>query len=124
MSPDSRFLAYRSTESGTEEIYVQPFPPNGSKWQVSTSGGIEAFWADDGRQLYYISGNKLMLVSVSTEHGKFEAGIPKPLFETRLAVPTRNRVAPARNGQRFLVNRAMAQTESGSVTVLLNCRRC
>ena len=66
-SPDGRFLAYRSSESGRAEIYVQPFPATGAKWQVSTDGGSEAVWARDGRELFFRSGTKFMAVDVSLD---------------------------------------------------------
>ncbi len=52
-SPDGRFLAYTSDESGREEIFVQPFPRTGAKWQVSAAGGFETAWRDDGREIFY-----------------------------------------------------------------------
>jgi Tol biopolymer transport system component len=118
-SPDGRFMAYRSTESGAEEIYVQPFPPSGGKWQVSTSGGSEAFWGEDGKQLFYVSGSNLMMVPVKTQGG-FEVGISKLLFELRLPNPARNRVVGVGNGHHFLANMPISRSEQGSMTVLLN----
>jgi Tol biopolymer transport system component len=121
LSPDGRFLAYRSTESGSEEIYVQPFPPSGAKWQVSTSGGAEAFWREDGKQLFYVSDSKLMMVPVETRGGRFEVGVPHSLFDLQLtADPARNRIVGVGNGRRFLVNMSVSSSEPGSMTVLLN----
>jgi Tol biopolymer transport system component len=121
LSPDGRFLAYRSTESGSEEIYVQTFPPSGAKWQVSTSGGAEAFWREDGKQLFYVSGSTLMMTAVETRGGRFEAGVPRPLFDVQLATdPARNRIVGEGNGRRFLVNMAPSSSARGSMTVLLN----
>jgi Tol biopolymer transport system component len=120
-SPDGKLLAYRSTESGRDEIYVQPFPPTGVKWQVSSAGGSEEFWGADGKQLFYVSGDKLMVVPVIMLGGKFEAGVPKPLFEMQLPAATRNRVVVVGNGSRFLVNTAISHAEQGgSMTVLVN----
>jgi Tol biopolymer transport system component len=120
LSPDGRFLAYRSTESGAEGIYVQPFPPSGAKWQVSDAGGAEAFWGEDGKQLFYVSGSKLMMVPVETQAGRFEAGVPKPLFDLQLPTdPARNCIVGVGNGRRFLVN-MLSSSEQGRMIVLLN----
>jgi Tol biopolymer transport system component/predicted Ser/Thr protein kinase len=119
LSPDSSFMAYHSNESGAEEIYVQPFPPSGAKWQISTAGGTEAFWGKDGKQLFFVSGNNLMVVPVRTYGGQFEAGAPTLLFGLQLPPVTRNRVLGAGNG-RFLVNMLSSRRVQGSMTVLLN----
>jgi dipeptidyl aminopeptidase/acylaminoacyl peptidase len=80
VSPDGRWLAYASNESGRQEVYVQPFPSLGGKWQVSTTGGAEPRWSRDGRQLVYSNGNKMMSVEVETKSG-FAAGSPRLLFD-------------------------------------------
>ena len=59
-SPDGHWLAYRSNESGRQEIYVQPFPATGAKWQISAEGGEEAAWAGSGREIFYRNGGKMM----------------------------------------------------------------
>jgi len=79
-SPDGRWLAYVSDESGRREVYVQPFPGPGGKWMISTGGGTEPVWARDGRELFYRSGDKLMAVTVATQPA-FVAGLPRALFE-------------------------------------------
>jgi serine/threonine protein kinase len=81
VSRDGRWIAYAADETGKFEIYVQDFPPKGGKWQISTAGGYYHMWRADGRELLYISGTKLMSVEVKTDAGRFEAGIPKPLFD-------------------------------------------
>ena len=69
LSPDGRWLAYTSTESGKPEVYVRPFPDVGSaKWQVSLSGGNTPVWAHSGRELFYLDGN-LAMVSVTVQLG-------------------------------------------------------
>jgi hypothetical protein len=124
LSPNSRYLAYTSNQSGRQrEVYVQPFPPTGARWQVSPSGGTEPQWRDDSKELYYVSGNRLMAVSVKTDGASFEAGVPRVLFEARF-IPLgagRNRYVAARDG-RFLVNTLpeQTQTERSSISVLLN----
>src|SRR5262249_7143580 len=66
-SPNGRFVAYSSNESGRPEIYVQPFPDaSGGKWPISSGGGVEPRWSKDGNELFYFSGRKLMSVEVKT----------------------------------------------------------
>jgi Tol biopolymer transport system component len=123
LSPNSKFLAYASRDSGRPfQVYVQPFPSSGGRWQVSPTGGMEPQWKADGKELYYVSGSKLMAVAVRTEGAGFEAGVPRVLFEARFAAQgRRNRYVAARDG-RFLVNTLPEQTqpERSSISVLVN----
>jgi serine/threonine-protein kinase len=83
LSPDGRWLAYASTESGTMEIYVRPFPATGTaKWQVSTAGGIEPIWAGNGRELFYISGKSEMMAAEIQPGPTFSVGEQHRLFST------------------------------------------
>lgn len=76
VSPDGRWLAYVSDESGSEEIYLRPFPPMEGRWQVSTGGGTRPRWRDDGRELLFLSPNSdVMAVPV-------EVGSPSPRLDT------------------------------------------
>ena len=79
-SPDGRWLAYVSDESGRYEIYVQPFPGPGGKWQISTAGGTQPLWARNGQELFYRNGPQMMVVGITAQPG-FSAGNPKLLFE-------------------------------------------
>jgi Tol biopolymer transport system component len=122
-SPDGRWLAYYSNESGRFEIYVQPYPGPGGKWQISTEGGTEPVWNPNGRELFYRSGDKMMAVDISTQAG-FAAGKPRMLFEGRYETapfPIANYdVSP--DGQRFLMLKAIkqAQTAPTQINVVLN----
>jgi Tol biopolymer transport system component len=112
-SPDSRWLAYVSDESGRYEVYVQPYPGPGGKWQISTEGGGEPVWNRNGKELFYRNGDKLMAVDITTQHG-FAAGKPRMLFEGRYELPP----VPIDNydvsldGQRFLMIKPSEQTAS------------
>jgi hypothetical protein len=89
---------------------------------VSPSDGTEPRWKADGKELYYVSGNKLLAVPVKTDGARFEAGVPRVLFEARFAAQgRRNRYVAARDG-RFLVNTLpeQTQTERSSISVLVN----
>jgi serine/threonine protein kinase len=106
VSPDDRWIAYASDESGTNQIYVRPFPKGEGKWQISTQGANEPRWSADGTELYYVTlPNVLTVVKVETRNG-FRPGIPKPLFTAPFASGAdddRNHYAVHGNGDRFLV---------------------
>jgi serine/threonine-protein kinase len=81
MSPDGRWVAYESTETGRNEIYVRPFPDvNGGKWQVSTGGGINPRWSHDGRELFYVDGASVMTAAQVETAGSFRVASRTPLF--------------------------------------------
>jgi Tol biopolymer transport system component len=77
-SPDGKWIAYTSVETGRFEVFVQPFPPTGAKFQVTTQGGGHALWSPDGKELFFDNGRQLFVVSVQTS-GKFSAGAASPL---------------------------------------------
>jgi Tol biopolymer transport system component len=122
-SPDGRWLAYISNESGRYEIYVQSYPGPGGKWQISTEGGSEPVWNRNGRELFYQRGDKMMAVDIATQSG-FAAGTPRMLFEGRYEaapVPVANYdVSP--DGQRFLMLKPIEQAEAAptQINVVLN----
>ena len=104
-SPDGRWLAYESDESGQEEIYVRPFPEAEGKWQISTGGGTQPMWAWNGRELFYRNGDKMMSSSVETTT-MFTAAKPKLLFEglyEKGSNPFFANYDVARDDQRFLM---------------------
>jgi Tol biopolymer transport system component len=126
-SPDSRWVAYASDESGKLEVYVQPFPASGGKWLISSGGGVQPRWRSDGRELYYIAPDRsLMAVDIKTTAG-FEAGVPKALFASRvLPIQTSAtgsyRYAPTANGQRFVLAALEESPSDTPFTVVLNWR--
>jgi serine/threonine protein kinase/Tol biopolymer transport system component len=81
-SPDGRWVAYVSNESGRDEVYVQPFPGSEGKWMISVDGGSYPRWAPNGREVFFLSGSKVMSVPVETQ-STFKAGTPRGLFENR-----------------------------------------
>jgi Tol biopolymer transport system component len=125
-SPDGHWLAYRSNETGRWEVYVQSYPPGHGKWQISTDGGGQGMWAPTGRELFYKSANRMMVVDIELG-ATFKAGTPRALFE--MPLPDRAPDDPDRFGvtpdaQRFLVL-TTATGEKGAVstppiTVVLN----
>ena len=122
-SPDGRWLSYISNESGRYEVYVQPYPGPGGKWQISTEGGTEPVWNPNGRELFYRSGDKMMAVDIATQPS-FTFGKPRMLFEGQYqlsSVPAVNYdVSP--DGQRFLMIKASEQEQAGptQINVVLN----
>jgi Tol biopolymer transport system component len=109
ISPDGRWLAYSSNESGKEEVYVRPFPDveSGGRWQISTNGGDSPLWSPDGNELFYRQGDSIMSVAVETAP-IFKPGNPKFLFKgTNISSndPTAERttwdIHP--NGKKFLM---------------------
>ena len=80
LSPDGKWLAYVSNESGSSDVYVQPFPGPGPKWLVSTDGGSDPVWARNSRELFYRRGRQMMVVSVALRE-EFSSGRPQRLFD-------------------------------------------
>lgn len=101
ISPNGRWLAYTSTESGREEIYVQRFPGGGGKQLVSTQGGDLSIWSRDGQELFFRNGDKMMAVSISPEDGVISAS-PRLLFEQRFVQGIGLNYDVAPDGRRFL----------------------
>jgi Tol biopolymer transport system component len=127
-SPDGRWLAYASFETGRFEIYVQPVPNSGApvggaRWQISTAGGQEPVWRSDGKELFYLDTN-LRLMAVPIKAGAaIEAGKPRTLFETR-AIPPGPTISRSydvtADGQRFLINTMLGDAEQRPITVVVN----
>ena len=124
-SPDARFVAYVSDESGRSEVYVRSFPAStGGKWAVSNGGGYQPRWRADGKELLYFSGRgQLLSVDVGSGAG-FEAGSPRILFSTSIfgGGSSINNwywdIAP--DGQRMLFNAGSSESGTSLVTVVLN----
>ena len=124
-SPDVRWIAYQSNESGRGEIYVQPFPGPGAKLQVSTNGGSQVRWRRDGKELFYIApDNKLMAVpiTVAPNGQTLEPGTPVELFPTQIASNPagRQQYAVSSDGQRFLILVEPEGATASPITVILN----
>jgi serine/threonine-protein kinase len=117
LSPDDRWLAYQSNQSGQLEVYVRPFGRPGGIETVSTNGGHYAVWSKDGSELFYFEGNSLMSVAVSTARPTFTMGTPTKLFEGEFE-PEYD-VSP--DGQRFImVERVKSETIMRQINIALN----
>jgi Tol biopolymer transport system component len=122
-SPDGKWLAYVSEESGKAQVYVQRLSDAGGRWQISASGGDHPAWSRDGREVFYVAAdNKLIAVEVRTSPG-FEAGTPRVLFQTRMKnVGGR---APGRDYDvasdgRFVINTVAGEAQVAPITLVQN----
>jgi dipeptidyl aminopeptidase/acylaminoacyl peptidase len=129
VSPDGKWIAYESNESGRFEIYAQPFPKPGERVRISTTGGAQAEWSRDGRELFYVGlDEQLMAVPlrVSPDGNTLEPGPAAPLFVTHIpngAVQsggTRNQYVVSPDGQRFLVITRAEDASTLPITLILN----
>jgi len=120
VSPDQRWIAYNSTESGRWEVYVATFPGFTGKRQVSKDGGAQALWRRDGKELFYLSlDGKLMAVDVRAG-ATIETGVPHALFQTRLVVEgNMDQYCVTGNGKRFILGEPVGESTT-SITVVLN----
>jgi serine/threonine-protein kinase len=129
-SPDGRWIAYASNESGSNEIYVRPFPAgvppgSGGKWQISSGGGLYAFWSKDTHELFYeTADNRIMAVDYSINGDSFVAGKPRAWYDKPLFYPGSSNLDLAPNGKRFAVftlpGSAPGTVGSVHVTMLFN----
>jgi Tol biopolymer transport system component len=127
-SPDGKWVAYSSNESGTLEVYVRPFPASsGGKWLVSNGGGNEVRWRPDGKELFYIApSGALMAAPVNATGSALEVATPKALFRTEIlgglggGATNSWRYAVSKDGQRFLINSTMEQSVSAPITIVTN----
>jgi Tol biopolymer transport system component len=124
LSPDGKWMAYASKESGRTEIYVRPFPSGGGKWQISTEGATQPRWRADGKELYFL-GLDQTVVAVPIESGRpgFRTGRSEKLFHAPLlanAVGT-DEYVPSSDGQRFLIAYSIEEAGlSTPITVVLD----
>ena len=123
-SPDGRWVAYTTNESGEFEIVVQPSPEPTGKWQISTGGGHDPRWRADGRELYFVAADgTLMAATVVPSGSTFQALTPVALFTTRIVGTAVNNALPqyavSRDG-RFLINELAGDTTASPITLLVN----
>jgi Tol biopolymer transport system component len=125
-SPDGRWIAYRSDESGSTEIYVRPFPASrDGEWQISSGGGLYAFWSSNGRELFYeAADNRIMVMDYTVDGASFVPGKPRVWSDKQLFYPGTLNLDLAPDGKRFAVF-ALPEAVPGAkrsvhVTMLLN----
>jgi hypothetical protein len=125
LSPDVRFLAYVSEETGVPQVYVQSFPNGEQRVQVSSQGGTEPRWRQDGRELFFLRADRMMMATPVLLGPEFKAAEPRPLFQTRvpiLANAYRLHYDVSADGQRFLVNTAPAFVPTPAIHIVLDWR--
>src|SRR5437763_7406566 len=124
ISPDGKWLAYASDESGNWEIYVTTFPGTAGKWQVSRGGGNEPRWRGDGKEIFYLGPNGMITAVPVSSQGGFATGTPTPLFQFhgRAAISSTDAFSydVTKDGKRFLVNRYVKPEKITPLTVVLN----
>ena len=106
-SPDGRWMAYASDEAGHQEVYVQPLPQNGDKIRISTAGGEQPMWRGDGKELFFLSPNAMMMsvpIRGSGDGRTLDAGAVQPLFNTGVLMTNKRQYAVTGDGSRFLLN--------------------
>jgi serine/threonine protein kinase len=121
-SPDGRYLAHVSDESGKAEVYVRTFPAAGGKWQVSTGGGRSPLWRRDGKEIFFmkVPENTLMAADVRAGPG-LEVGTPRVLFQTRIKWSDAGvEYAVSPDGSRFLINSLVDEGRVEAFTVVQN----
>jgi len=127
-SPDGKWIAYQSIESGRFEIYVQPFPGPGGKFQISSNGGAQVRWNRNGKEIFYVSLDSKMMaapVKLSADGKSLENGAPVALFPVRIGggpVPgtSHQQYAVSSDGQRFLVNVPADEGTASPITIIYN----
>ncbi len=118
-SPDGRWIAYYSNESGKQEIYIAPFPGPGVKRQVSVSGGRDPRWRRDGKEIFYVGGGHLMAAEVHAKGASIEVGTVQQLIG-RIRTGRGYQYDVSADGQRFLVVSAPDQTANDPLTIVEN----
>ena len=121
ISPDVRWLAYVSDESGRWEVYAQPFLSPGGKWQISSNGGAQPQWSHDGKELFYVASDQTLMAVPVHAGESLDPGAPKPLFQLLTpndAISSSYDVAP--DDQRFLVSTRVGEEVSAPLTVVIN----
>ena len=126
LSPNGQWLAYTSDESGTLEVYARSFPSGGDKRRVSTNGGVQPKWRNDGKEIFYLSADRRLMSIEVRSLSPLILGEPRPLFSTGITGPiavapsSNNHYAVTRDGQRFFVNTSIDQQNIAPITVVVN----
>jgi eukaryotic-like serine/threonine-protein kinase len=124
ISPDGKWLAYASDESGDWEVYITPFPGTGGKLQVSRGGGTEPRWRGDGKEIFYLSPSEQIISVAVSGAGGLSTGMPAPLFQVHPRAPVSSSdifsYDVTADGQRFLVNQYAKPAEIPPLNIVLN----
>jgi dipeptidyl aminopeptidase/acylaminoacyl peptidase len=124
ISPDGKWVAYESDETGEWEVYISPFPEGGGKLQVSHGGGSDPRWRADGKEIFYLDTKGNMVAVAVNSEGTLSTGVPTPLFQTHTRASVSSSdffsydVTP--DGQRFLIDRYVKPGETPPLSIILN----
>ena len=118
-SPDGKWLAYDSSQSDRNEVYITPFPDGGAQYQVSTNRGERPAWSHTGKEMFYRENLRLMSVKVNGDGNKVKLGTPEPLFEVAARNLNGRWFAVAPDG-RFLMNTTPASAQTQRFELLVN----
>ena len=119
LSPDGRWLAYVMARTGQPQVFVAPLPATGDEWQVSSAGGNMPQWRGDGRELFYMAPDGLMMSTSVTLTPRFDFSAPKALFRTGLVADQfEQRFAVTGDGSRFLMNLLRDGDKAATTTTL------
>jgi Tol biopolymer transport system component len=128
ISPDGRWLAYVFDVNGSPQVFVRAFPDGSERWLISTAGGFEPHWRDDGRELFYLAPDGTLMSAAVEASETFRAGTPRPLFRTNLVGSylgspypngrVRNEYQVAPGGERFLLNEPIGGASAFGVRVV------
>jgi WD40-like Beta Propeller Repeat len=124
-APDTHWIAYSSDESGLSQIYVQPFPATGGRFQVSKDGGIQPMWRGDGRELFFLALDGTLMAALIETKPEFQSASPQALFGSRSITITsgntgRRRYAVTRDGKRFLVITPERSPSGSPLNIVVN----
>jgi eukaryotic-like serine/threonine-protein kinase len=121
ISPDGRFVAYASSQSGRYQVIVETFPEKSGRWQITTDGGQNPSWRGDGRELFYTTDDTVRAIDVSTHTGGFEWSAPWSLFRipNLLSGPVRGLTVSA-DGRRFIAVVPISSAPQQRLTTVLN----
>jgi Tol biopolymer transport system component len=126
-SPNGRWIAFASNESGKMEVYVVPFLTGSGKWQVSTGGGQEPVWRRDGKELFFISPDGTLMAAPVNASDQFDSGTPVALFQTHRRQPISSQDVfsydASKDGKQFLVADKSVKAETTPPSIYLNWTR-
>src|SRR5208282_5981568 len=120
-SPDGKWLAYANNETGRFEVYIQPFPSGGGRWQVSTAGGSRPNWRKDGKELFFFSTDQqMMAVDVSQKGASLQLGAPHALFKATTGSGPSGPYTVSADGKKFVMNTVLPQSITEPLTLIIN----
>jgi serine/threonine protein kinase/Tol biopolymer transport system component len=120
-SPDGKWLAYANNETGRYEVYIQPFPSGGGRWQVSTAGGATPNWRKDGKELFFFSPDQqVMAVDVNQNGAGLQLGAPHALFKATTVSGPNGPYTVSADGKKFVMNTVLPQSITEPLTLITN----